>query len=346
MKKRQCLCICLWLILLSALPTVAYVPHDENVTSEIGKNINSLLKEEADVFSLPVLNDQIDQQQETSCGEGIRLSNASWYYAQSFRPTLGILTRAELFLGKRGDLPEDLLITVSIRDSLYRNDLTTASINGSGITDEGTWLEFNFTYLGVEQGRLYYIILCINRDMKDNEVLWFFDVNDPYPSGETYVSENDGQSWHSLEKPYGFPNKDFCFKTYGLPNQAPNKPILPHGETKGHYGAAYNYTTTSLDGDGNMLYYLWDWGDGTTSGWLGPFNSGVTIKTSHTWMIKGSYLIKVKAKDIWNFESAWSDPLTVRMNKNKGSPSPCVPFFQWYGQHVVRGMLTLFSLFL
>ena len=68
---------------------------------------------------------------------------------------------------------------------------------------------------------------------------------------------------------------------------------------------------------GNKVFYLFDWGDGTDSGWLGPYNSGVTIKASHTWNEKGSYSVKVKAKDIYDAESDWSNPLSVSMPRNK-----------------------------
>jgi hypothetical protein len=345
MKKQKILCIVICLILLGTFSTVASQQFHEVTVSDMMKCANDHFKKGENAYSQVVLNDQLDQEQPTTCGEAISLSNASWRYAQSFRPSLGILTRVELFLGKQGTLPEDLLITVSIKESLYHDDLTMASINGSGITDEGDWLSFNLTSLGIEQGKLYYIICRVNRNLDDIHVLWFFDFNDPYPAGDPYVSENNGQSWRSLDKPYGFPDKDLCFKTYGIPNQPPNKPILPNGETKGHYGTEYNYTTTSLDGDGNMLYYFWDWGDGTESEWLGPYTSGVTIKTAHTWRIKGSYLIRVKSKDIWGFESQWSDPLTVRMNKNKASLSPFFAFFQWYGKLTTEWMVPLLASF-
>ncbi|MCD6108537.1 MAG: hypothetical protein J7J89_03585, partial [Thermoplasmata archaeon] len=56
-----------------------------------------------------------------------------------------------------------------------------------------------------------------------------------------------------------------------------------------------------------------DWGDGTNSGWLGPYNSGETVEASHSWSEKGEYSIKVKAKDINGLESEWSDPLVISM---------------------------------
>ncbi len=75
----------------------------------------------------------------------------------------------------------------------------------------------------------------------------------------------------------------------------------------------YTYTTTTSDSDSDSLYYMWSWGDGNTSGWYGPFESNVIASASHVWTEKGTYQIKVKAKDEHGFESDWSDPLTGKM---------------------------------
>jgi hypothetical protein len=65
------------------------------------------------------------------------------------------------------------------------------------------------------------------------------------------------------------------------------------------------------------VYYLWDWGDGTQSEWLGPFTSGVEVSAQKSWSKKGIYIIKVKARDISGVESDWSDPLPVTMPTTK-----------------------------
>jgi len=107
----------------------------------------------------------------------------------------------------------------------------------------------------------------------------------------------------------------FQIKNHEAPpvNHEPVKPNQPSGPTNGKIGQEYSYTTSTTDPDGDQVYYLWDWGDGNNSGYLGPYNSGVTINTTHKWTIKGSYGIKVKAKDIYGKESAWSDPLPITM---------------------------------
>lgn len=65
------------------------------------------------------------------------------------------------------------------------------------------------------------------------------------------------------------------------------------------------------------MYYLWDWGDGTFSDWIGPQNPSEITTASHSWDKKGDYNIQVKAKDVHDFESKWSDSLPVSMPVNK-----------------------------
>jgi hypothetical protein len=70
---------------------------------------------------------------------------------------------------------------------------------------------------------------------------------------------------------------------------------------------------STTDPNGDKVYYYWDWGDGNTSGWLGPYNSGAICQANHTWFKNGNYNIKVKAKDIYGNESSWSDPLPIKI---------------------------------
>jgi hypothetical protein len=104
------------------------------------------------------------------------------------------------------------------------------------------------------------------------------------------------------------------------PNTPPDKPAKPTGETNGNINTSYNYSTVGTDADGDQLYYMWDWGDGKFSEWLGPFDSGATATTQHSWANKGSYSVRVKAKDVPGNESVWSDPMDVKMPYN-------IPFF-------------------
>ena len=98
-----------------------------------------------------------------------------------------------------------------------------------------------------------------------------------------------------------------------ITNNPPNKPAAPSGETNGNTGTTYLYTTTTTDPDGDQLFYMWDWGDGNFSEWIGPFNSGADATATYSWTEQGTYSIKVKAKDTFGDESVWSDPLPITM---------------------------------
>jgi len=100
-------------------------------------------------------------------------------------------------------------------------------------------------------------------------------------------------------------------------NTAPNKPEKPQGETHGSPGEEYEYKTKATDPNGDKVYYKWDWGDGTMSDWLGPFESGEEVSEEHTWNEKGNYPVRVKTKDEYGAESDWSNPLDVEMPRNK-----------------------------
>ncbi|RLI64705.1 MAG: hypothetical protein DRO67_03750 [Candidatus Asgardarchaeum californiense] len=102
-----------------------------------------------------------------------------------------------------------------------------------------------------------------------------------------------------------------------IENSKPDKPGKPSGPTSGKVGVEYEYVFVTTDPDNDKIFYKVDWGNGETSEWIGPFASGESITTSHVWSIKGTYPIKVLAKDINGAESSWSDSLNVSMSKNK-----------------------------
>jgi len=110
---------------------------------------------------------------------------------------------------------------------------------------------------------------------------------------------------------------NFCIKALAQHDLSPNKPEKPSGETIGTPFVEYTYTSSSTDPAGQDLYYWFEWGDGTDSDWLGPYESGEICEATHIWKNKGDYVIKVKVKDIWGFESEWSDPLGLVMPKDK-----------------------------
>jgi len=117
----------------------------------------------------------------------------------------------------------------------------------------------------------------------------------------------------------------------------PTQPTISDGPINGQPGVAYFFesdSTSPLDLD---LYYYWDWGDGTQSGWIGPFHSGETCNMSHQWAEKGSYPVRVKVKDQQGTESGWSEDFMVSMPKYRRT----IEFFK----DIYRDHQRAFSLF-
>jgi len=102
-------------------------------------------------------------------------------------------------------------------------------------------------------------------------------------------------------------------------NLPPETPTLI-GPSQGKIGTSYNFSAWTSDVENESVYFLFDWGDGNNSGWLGPYNSGITCESKHTWTQKDNYNIKVKAKDIFWLESNWSDPLSITMPYSYNKP--------------------------
>jgi hypothetical protein len=115
-------------------------------------------------------------------------------------------------------------------------------------------------------------------------------------------------------------------------NQPPYKPVRQTGKINGKVGVEYIYTTHTTDPDEDQVYYWFDWGDGNSSGWVGPYASGAAGSANHTWSKKGTYQIKVKAKDSFDAESEWSDPLEVTMPRYKIVNRPILKLLQSFLQ--------------
>jgi len=108
-------------------------------------------------------------------------------------------------------------------------------------------------------------------------------------------------------------------------SSSPSTPILM-GPTSGKTGQSYTYSAVSTDPENDQLSYLFTWGDGTNSGWLGPFDSGETMNASHSWTNDGTYSIQVKARDSQEIESAVAT-IQVSMPKSKGIEHFLARFF-------------------
>jgi len=295
---------CINLFIISLFIGTSFLSSVIAIGTESGEKINTLGE-----------TDKLDQQQIDYCGYGWSVWGTNVKLAQSFIPSMEFLTSVELRLWKRTlfDIsPEGLQI--SICDSLNGEDLTCSYISAADIvSNESLWYEFNFPDIHVIPGKTYYIIWEPDGAKgRYRTFFWGYGYNNPYTQGSAYIFLES--EWNEHEPK---PGLDFCFKTYGDGNQNPKKPNKPSGSISGKVGKEYIYSSITTDPNGDKIYYMFSWGDGTTSNWLGPNNSGEIISEEHAWNGKNSYEIKVKAKDEHGLESPWSDSLIVSITNKK-----------------------------
>jgi hypothetical protein len=102
----------------------------------------------------------------------------------------------------------------------------------------------------------------------------------------------------------------------GYPTKANSPPTIPviSGQNNGRVGEQYQYTVNTTDIDQDDVYYYVNWSDNTSDQLIGPYHSGEDAKLSHIWSEKGTYSVKVKARDIYGAESDWA-VLQVTMPK-------------------------------
>jgi len=102
--------------------------------------------------------------------------------------------------------------------------------------------------------------------------------------------------------------------------QTPSKPTINLINT-GKQWVEYKIEVLSIDSDYDTLYYLFDWGDGTTSDWIGPFSYETNGVATHKWRNSGRFNVKVKAKDITGLESQWSETI-IKIEPNNRPSKP------------------------
>ena len=77
----------------------------------------------------------------------------------------------------------------------------------------------------------------------------------------------------------------------------PPLPPVVNGTFNGKAKREYMFTAYATDKDGLNYYWFFDWGDNTTSGWLGPYGPNQKVIVSHTWEDKKKYTMKVRYKE-------------------------------------------------
>ena len=136
-----------------------------------------------------------------------------------------------------------------------------------------------------------------------------------YKAKLDYINRYDWWDWKGYQNMYDFnlygdPATSYDAITWFSP---PDIPRTPTGGTSEVIHTDVSFETRTSDSDGHQLFYQWDFGDGTVSSWMGPYESGTPVQVSHQWIKSGFYNIRVHACDVAGMESGWSEAIQVEI---------------------------------
>ncbi len=184
---------------------------------------------------------------------------------------------------------------------------------------------FNQCMGGGEHNRVYHNNFIENGLVENGNVIQAGDVglrnywNESYPSGGNYWSDYSGTDFFSgpnqTEKgsdgigdsPYEIRNDSLWlpprYDSYPLMEPVgtidfplpPTRPMIS-GLTHAKQNQQLQFNISSIDPNHDPVIYKIDWGDGTETQRMGPFESGAVVVVSHSWGDQGIYDIKVQVK--------------------------------------------------
>jgi hypothetical protein len=200
------------------------------------------------------------------------------------------------------------------------NDQDSPTITGPISGYPGIEYEFSFVADDPEGDEIWYFVDWGDTTFDD----WF----GPFESGEEITVNHkwiqDGTYYiKAKSKDYWDDSRWSEEHIMKIGNVNPDIPTI-NGPIIGGVGTIYEYELFSIDPDCDDVYYLMDWNDGNTSGWVGPYLSGETAKLNHTWTSEGTYFIKAKSKDIFNGESEWTEDFIVKIIVNDPPDIPTI----------------------
>jgi hypothetical protein len=93
-----------------------------------------------------------------------------------------------------------------------------------------------------------------------------------------------------------------------------SEPFIINGPIRGLIHQSYIFSINANDPNGDSIYYMWEWGDGNVSKWVGPYESGGKIQALYAWHQPGIFDVKVKTKNRSGSESNWSEPHRIEIS--------------------------------
>jgi hypothetical protein len=176
--------------------------------------------------------------------------------------------------------------------------------------------DYYFTATDPNEDELLYYIIWGDGDIEN----WIgpFDSGKEVKLSHTWLEVGSYEIEAKVKDSFGVESDwSDVFEVSMVANIPPNPPTI-NGPTSGEEDTLYTYTFLSEDPEDDDVYYEIDWGDGDTTGWIGPFESNYVVTRGHIWDTKGSYIIKARSKDIFDDNSDWTEfEITIPRHRAK-----------------------------
>ncbi len=128
-----------------------------------------------------------------------------------------------------------------------------------------------------------------------------------------------------------------------VPNNPPNKPLTPIGPIFIEKEVLYEFSSSSIDSNGDKIRYRFDWGDGTISDWSDLQLSNLNVSMLHSWDSISIYEIKVIAQDEHGLNSSWSDTFKVIVSQTNASGEEPVAEISILSDNLVSNQTIIFD---
>ena len=151
----------------------------------------------------------------------------------------------------------------------------------------------------------------------------YFTQNGNNPDGlahsRVYLNlDNPRQYLVGFENWYGDgSDKDYNDMVIALENvnNPPSVPLIS-GNSRGYVYTNYTCIANSTDPEGDNVYYLFNWGDGTNST-VGPAQSHANTTATHQWTRPGTYNVTATSRDTYGASNNQSSsPLVLNVTQN------------------------------
>lgn len=197
------------------------------------------------------------------------------------------------------------LNNIKIRDELP-NCLEFANLDS--ITTSGSH-QINYTQ-EVINNKIFWNFTCNEPELDDEESL-YLTFNTTVIECEEGEYQNNANVTAMEDIKYIHTADDDAWVFVNV-NHAPGSPIIK-GPDKGETWEDLTFEIVAKDSDGDDVFYYIDWGDEHENNWIGPYPSGEVIEVKHVWEIAGEYIVKAKAKDIFESEGSWGNEIIVNI---------------------------------